>query len=139
MALTEELVNKLSKIYPFSFLIGEDAFYIGRAVFRKCTVSEKELLLEYLKEFEKLHLHNFSLEKQDVRKLLRLFDEIIDNGTEEYSEEKEHDAKSNLHKQLSLCSQKELLFLKKQEELYIEANDYKDEAFYRHVTNDAHL
>ena len=129
----DSIYRELKCGYPFVYKLEPNTFcYIGAAVYRRCTPDEIALFEEYYNEITALHNLRYTPENRDVKKLVDLLDDIMDRGDVEYSSETAGLTKHELWADLQKLNEDSLRFLVQQRNLFTEALDYKDGAFYRH-------
>lgn len=129
----DDVFKSLKNAYPFIYKTEKMGYkYIGAGVYRDCTENEKELFEEYWKEIRRIHFLKYTPNKEDVCQLVNILYQILDFGNSEYSDEKAKVCLEKIWECLQPMSLNELQALSEQKEYFLEALDYKDEAFYRH-------
>lgn len=94
--MSGELVRKLSYRYPFVYKVGEQYFYIGSTVFRKCTQEEIEKHKCYIAEHSKLEKEDkYNLPRTAIT-FVQAIEDLINIGNSEYDCRNAGQARHNL-------------------------------------------
>ena len=128
-----DIFKSLKNGYPFIYKTVNMGYkYIGVAVYRDCTEEEKNLFEDYWKEINRIHSLTYTPKEEDVSRLVKIFSKILDFGNSDYNDEQAESCSDKLWKCIQAMNPVELQSLIEQRDFFIEAFDYKDEAFYRH-------
>ncbi len=129
-----ELCRIMRDGYPFIYRTRTNEYYfIGCCVFRKCSQEEKELYNSYLSEMDRIKNLNRTAERQDVKNIVNIFNEILLRGDVPFESEKERLCSNKLLEYLQNLNEKEISILNEQHRDFVEACDYKEGLFYRHI------
>lgn len=130
--MIEDVFALLKDNYAFIYGMGDDYYYIGRGVFRKCVPEEIGWYGEYWEEMTRVNNCNSALTAKDTEKLRTVFEKIIAVGKQLYNVAEENSARTLLEKKLQLCTKEDLKEIRDQHMCFIKAMEINDE-FQQHV------
>ncbi len=120
--------------YPFIYKARTNEYYfIGCCVFRKCSQEEKELYNSYLSEMDRIKNLNRTAERQDVKKLVNIFNEILLRGDVPFESEKTRLCSNKLLEYLQNLNENEIGIMYEQHRDLVAVCDYKEELFYKNI------
>lgn len=77
MRMNESIFKELSSKKPFTYFIDNKCYVIGYKTFFECSEKLTALCREYLNEFHFVKSLTFDLEKRDLKNLIGIYDNII--------------------------------------------------------------
>lgn len=121
-----KIVRELSYSYPFVYRIGEQYYYVGMTVFRKCTQEEIDEYKRYSKEMEKYaDVDKYNI-PETVGELAESLAKLMNLENSEYDDRNAGRARRELETLLEQQSKAVLAEIVEQREKFVQAIELRD-------------